>query len=82
MQVHLSENYIPTVILSPNYTSPPSMVATFLATYLVAVMQSSGYSIFYNRDTLINISTLKPLLRIIKAILLKLQASLIAETCI
>ena len=51
MQAHLSGNYIPTVISSLNYTSLPSMAATFLATYLIAVLQPSGYSVFYGRDT-------------------------------
>jgi len=27
------------------------MVATFLATHLMAVLQPSGYSVFYSRDT-------------------------------
>ena len=48
MQVHLSGNYIPTVKLPPKHTSLPS---TFLATYLMAVLQPSGYSIFYSGDT-------------------------------
>ena len=51
MQAHLSGNYIPTVISSLNYTSLPSMAATFLATCLMAVLQPSGYSVFYGRDT-------------------------------
>ena len=38
MQVHLSRNYIPAVISSSNYTSLPSTVATFLTTYLIAVL--------------------------------------------
>ena len=46
MQVHPSGNYTPMVISSPNYTSPPSMMATFLTT-----CQPSGYSIFHGRDT-------------------------------
>jgi len=50
MQVHLSRNYIPTVILSPNYTSPPSTAEILLFT-----------SVFHNRVTSISISTLKPL---------------------
>jgi len=36
---------------SPKYTSPPFMVATFLATHLMAVLQLSGYSVFHGRDT-------------------------------
>ena len=56
MQVHPSGNYIPTVILSPNYTSLPSMVATFLVTCLIAVLQLSRYSVFHGRDTSIQLS--------------------------
>ena len=51
MQVHLSGNYIPTVISSPNYTSPPSTMATFLTTHLMVVLQPSGYSVFHSRNT-------------------------------
>ena len=51
MQVHLSRNNVPTVKPPPNHTSPPSMVATLLATRLMAVLQSSGYSVFYGGDT-------------------------------
>ena len=53
MQVHPSKNYILTIISPPNYTSPPSIVATFLATCLMVVLQPSRYSIFHSRDTLI-----------------------------
>ena len=56
MQAHLSGNYIPTVISSPNYTSLPSMAATFLTTYFIAVLQSSEYSVFHSRDTSIQLS--------------------------
>ena len=52
--IHL-ENYITAVISSPNHTSLPSTVATFLATCLIAVLQPSGYSIFYGGDTLIQL---------------------------
>jgi len=38
-------------ILSPNYASLPSTAATFLATYLLIVLQPSRYSIFYGGDT-------------------------------
>jgi len=55
MQVHSSGNYIPAVILIPNYTSPPSMAATFLATHLMVVLQPSGYSIFHGGDTSIQL---------------------------
>ena len=51
MQVHPSGNYIPTVILSPNYTSLPSTVATFLTTHLMAVLQPSRYSVFHSENT-------------------------------
>jgi len=51
IQVHPSGNYISVVILSPNYTSPSFMVATFLATYLIAVLQLSRYSVFHSRNT-------------------------------
>jgi len=33
------------------HTSPPSTVATFLVTRLMVVLQPSGYSVFHNRDT-------------------------------
>ena len=56
IQVHLSRNYIPTVISSPNYTSLPSTVATFLTTHLMAVLQPSGYSVFHSGDTPIQLS--------------------------
>ena len=52
------ENYIPVVMLPLNYTSPPSTVATCLATRLMAVLQPSGYSIFYGGDTPIRLSLL------------------------
>jgi len=38
IQVHPSRNYIPTMISSLNYTSPPSTATTFLATYLLVVL--------------------------------------------
>ena len=55
MQAHPSGNYIPAVILSPNYTSLSFMAATFLATYLMAVLQPSRYSIFHGGDTSIQL---------------------------
>jgi len=58
MQFYLPGNYILAVILIPNYTSPPSMVATLLATCLMAVLQPSGYSIFHREDTPIQLSLL------------------------
>ena len=51
MQVHLSRNNVPVVKLPPNHTSPPSMAATFLAICLMVVLQPSGYSVFHDRDT-------------------------------
>ena len=56
MQVHSSGNNIPMVKPSPNHTSLPSMVATFLAIHLIAVLQPSGYSVFHGRDTPIQLS--------------------------
>ena len=70
------------------------MVATLLTTCLIAIIQLSRYSIFYNRDTSIqlgllwqshtsvSVSILKPLLRIIGAIPLKPQVSPIVHICI
>ena len=69
MQVHLSRNYIPMVILSPNYTSLPFMVEILLFNL-----------VFHNGVTPVSVSTLKPLLRVIGAIPLKLQASPIVGT--
>ena len=51
IQVYPSGNYIPVVISSPNYTSPSFMVATFLATCLMAMLQPSRYSVFHSGDT-------------------------------
>jgi len=51
MQVHPSGNNVLTVKPPPNHTSLPSTAATFLATRLMAVLQPSGYSVFYNGDT-------------------------------
>ena len=56
IQVHLSGNNVPAVKPPPNHTSPPSTVATFLATCLMAVLWPSGYSIFHSRDTPIQLS--------------------------
>ena len=50
--------YIPVVESPPNHTSPSSMVATFLTTRLMAVLQPSGYSVFHGRDTPIQLSLL------------------------
>ena len=51
MQVHLSRNYIHTVVPPPKHISLPSTVATFFTTCLMVVLQPSRYSIFYGRDT-------------------------------
>ena len=56
IQVHLSGNNISAVKPPLNHTSPPSMVATFLATRLMAVLQPSGYSVFHSGDTPIQLS--------------------------
>ena len=45
------ENYIPAAMPPLNHTSLPSMVATFLTTCLMAVLQPSRYSIFHDGDT-------------------------------
>jgi len=82
MQVHLSGNYIPTVESPPKHTSPPSMVATFLTTHLMVVLQPSGYSVFHSGDTPVSVSTLKPLLRVIGVFPLKPQVSPILSVCI
>ena len=58
MQVHPSRNNVPTVKPPSNYTSLPSMVATFLAIHLMAVLQLSGYSVFHSGDTPIQLSLL------------------------
>ena len=55
MQVYLSRNNIPAVKPPSNHTSLSSIAATFLATHLMAVLQSSGYSIFYDKDTSIQL---------------------------
>ena len=56
MQVHLSRNNVPVMKSPSNYTSPPSMVATFLTTCLMAVLRPSRYSVFHGRDTPIQLS--------------------------
>ena len=52
----LIQKYIPMVKSPPNHTSLPSIVATFLATYLMVVLQSSGYFVFHSRNTPIQLS--------------------------
>jgi len=51
IQVHLFRNYISIVISPPNYTSLPLIVAIFLVTCLITVLQPSEYSVFHSRDT-------------------------------
>ena len=58
MQVHLSGNNIPAVKPPPNHTSLPSMVATFLTTHLMVVLQPFRYSVFQSRDTPIQLGLL------------------------
>ena len=82
MQVHLSGNNVLAVKLLPNHTSPPFIVATFLTTCLMAVLQPSGYSVFHDGVTPVIVSTLKPLLRAIGVLPLKPQASPILPLCI
>ena len=64
IQVHLSGNYISIVISSLNYTSSSSMTEILLTD-----------SVFHDRVTPVSVSTLKPPLRVIGAILLKPQVS-------
>ena len=72
IQVHLSKNNVPAVKLPLNHTILPSIVATFLATCLMAVLQPSRYSIFHDGVTSISVSTLKPPLGAIGVLPLKL----------
>ena len=58
IQVHPSRNNVPVVKPPPNHTSPPSTVATFLATHLIVVLQPSRYSIFHGGDTPIQLGLL------------------------
>ena len=65
------ENYILTVISSPNYTSLPSMVEILLFDL-----------VFHDRVTSVSVSTLKPLLGVIGALSLKPWTSPILSVCI
>ena len=56
MQVHLSRNNVPAV--KTNHTSPSSTAATFLTTHLMVVLQPSGYSVFHDGNTPIQLSLL------------------------
>ena len=56
IQVHLSGNNVSVVKPPLNYTSLPSMAATFLTTRFMAVLQPSGYSVFHGGDTPIQLS--------------------------
>ena len=58
MQVHSSGNYITAVKLPPKHTSLPFMVATFLTTYFIVVLQLSRYFVFHSRDTPIQLGLL------------------------
>ena len=58
MQVHLFGNNVPMVKPPPNHTSLPFMMATFLATHLMAVLQPSGYFVFHGGDTPIQLGLL------------------------
>jgi len=82
IQVHSSRNYIPVVGSPPKHTSPPSMVATFLTTHLIVVLQPLGIpsstveillfsSVFHDRVTPVSILTLKPPLGVIEVLPLK-----------
>jgi len=59
------------VILSLIYASLPSTATIFLAICLMAVLQPSRYSIFYDGVTPVSVLTLKPPLGVIGALLLK-----------
>ena len=82
IQVHLSRNNITMVKPPLNHTSLSSMVATFLTTCLIAVLQSSRYSIFHDGVTPVSVETLKPPLGAIEVLPLKPQASPIILVCI
>ena len=93
MQFHLSGNNVTTVEPPLNHTSPPSIVAIFLTTCLMAVLQPSGYSVlhggdtpihsvFYDRVTPVSVSTLKPPLGATVVLPLKPRASPILSVCI
>jgi len=45
------ENYIPAVMSPLKHTSLPSTAATFLTTHLMVVLQPSGYSVFHDGVT-------------------------------
>jgi len=86
MQVYLSRNYIPGVISPPNYTSPPLLqyILQWCCNHLGILSSLAEILlfdlVFHNGVTLVSVSTLRPLLRIIEAIPLKLQASPIVGT--
>ena len=77
MQVHLSRNYIPTVILSPNYISPPfSQHALQWYCNHTNILSSTTEIllfdlVFHNGVTPVSVSILKPPLRVIGVIPLK-----------
>ena len=93
IQVHLSRNNIPTVKPPLNHTSPPSMVATFLATCIwqycnpLDILSFTAEillfdSVFHDGVTPVSVSTLKPPLREIGVLPLKPRASPILSVCI
>ena len=49
------ENTSPWLYYSPSYTSPSSTMATLLAIHLTVVMQSFGYFVFHDENTLIQL---------------------------
>ena len=88
MQFHPPGNYIPVVILIPNYTSTPFSQHVLWWCYNSLSIPSSMAEIllfnlvFYDGVTPVSISTLKPLLGAIGILPLKPQASPILSICI
>ena len=93
IQVHLSRNNVSAVEPFPNHTSLPSIVATFLQHILWRCCNSPDIpssmaeillfnSVFYDGVTPVSVSTLKPPLRVIGVLPLKLRASPIISVCI
>jgi len=82
MQVHLSGNNIPMVKPPSKHISLSSMVATFLTTRLMAMLQPSRYSVFHDGVNPVSVLTLKLLLRVIGVLPLKPQVSPILSICI
>ena len=88
MQVHLSRNYIPMVISSPNYTRPPFLQHVLwqycnhlgILSSIVEILLFN--SVFHDRVIPVSVSTLKPLLGVIGVLPLKPWASPILSICI